>query len=194
MIRPLIRLLALATCSAALVLTSLPVQAMPLEDHAGYQPQTGCSPKAKPGTKMLARWIVNHRGGGYGPISRPCSSGGTSEHKEGRAFDWTLDATRAADRRRAAAFLERIFRARADGEEDVLARRMGIMYVIWNDRIYSAYNGFEKRDYLSSGCPSRRRCSTTLRHRDHMHISLIRKGARTQTSWYVARKAARARS
>ena len=189
MIRPLIRLLTLATCAAALVLATLPAQAMPLEDYAGYQPQTNCSPKAKPGTKMLARWIVNNRGGGYGPISRPCSSGGTSEHKEGRAFDWTLDATKYADRQRAAGFLERIFRARADGEEDVLARRMGIMYVIWNDHIYSAYNGFERRDYLSSSCPTRRRCSTTLRHRNHMHISLIRKAARTETSWYVARKA-----
>ena len=190
MTRPLLRLLALATCAAALVLSTLPAHAMPLEDHAGYQPQTRCSPQAKPGTKMLARWIVNHRGGGYGPISRPCSSGGTSEHKEGRAFDWTLDATKVGDRQRAAAFLERIFRARADGEEDVLARRMCIMYVIWNDHMYSAYNGFEKRDYLSSSCPSKRRCSTTLRHRNHVHISLIRKAARAETSWYVARKTA----
>ena len=46
--------------------------------------------------------------------------------------------------------LERIFRARKDGEEHVLARRMGIMYIIWNDHMYSAYDHFERRDYLSS--------------------------------------------
>jgi len=189
MTRRLIRLLTVATCAAAVVLTALPAQAMPLEDYASYQPQTGCSPKAKPGTKQLSRWIVNHFDGGYGPISRSCTSGGTSEHKEGRAFDWTLDATRKADRQRAAAMLERIFRARKDGEEHVLARRMGIMYIIWNDHMYSAYNRFEKRDYLSSGCRTKTGCSKTLRHRNHMHISLIRKGARAETSWYVARNA-----
>jgi len=189
MTRRLIRLLALATCAAALVLTALPAQAMPLEDYAPYQPQTGCSPKAKPGTKMLARWIVNHFEGGYGPISRPCTSGGTSEHKEGRAFDWTLDATKKADRQRAAALLERLFRARKDGEEHVLARRMGIMYIIWNDHMYSAGDRFEKRDYLSSSCTTTADCSKTLRHRNHLHVSLIRRAARAETSWYVARRA-----
>jgi hypothetical protein len=188
MTRRLIRLL-IAGCAATLLLTALPAHAIPLEDYASYQPQTGCAPKAKPGTKQLSRWIVNHFGGGHGPISRSCSSGGTSEHKEGRAFDWTLDATRKADRQRAAALMERLFRARKDGEEHVLARRMGIMYIIWNDHMYSAYDRFEKRDYLSSSCPSRRKCSTTLRHRNHVHISLIRRAARAETSWYVARNA-----
>ncbi|MET1059613.1 MAG: hypothetical protein ABWX84_08450 [Nocardioides sp.] len=189
MTRRFIRLLALAFCTAALVLTALPAQAMPLEDYASYQPQTRCSPKAKPGTKQLSRWIVNHFGGGHGPIGRPCKSGGTSEHKEGRAFDWTLDATKKADRQRAAALLERLFRARSDGEEHVLARRMGIMYIIWNDHMYSAGDRFEKRDYLSSSCKTKARCSKTLRHRNHVHISLIRKAARANTSWYVARRA-----
>ena len=189
MTRRLTRLLSLATCAAALVLSSLPAQAMELEDYATYQPQTGCSPSAKPGTKMLGRWIVNRFDGGFGPISRPCSAGGTSEHKEGRAFDWTLDAATSRDRQRAAALLERLFRVRADGEAHVLARRMGIMYIIWNDHMYSAYNRFEKVDYLSASCRSRRSCTKTLRHRNHMHISLTRRAGRANTSWYVARLA-----
>ena len=188
MTRRLIRLL-IAGCAAALLVTALPAQAMPLEDYASYQPQTGCSPTAKPGTKQLSRWVVNHFDGGYGPIGRPCRSGGTSEHKEGRAFDRTLDATKKADRQRAAVMMERIFRARRDGQEHVLARRMGIMYIIWNDHMYSADNRFEKRDYLSSSCTAKADCSTTLRHRNHMHISLIRKAARAETSWYVSRNA-----
>jgi hypothetical protein len=189
MTRRLIRLLTLLSSAAAVGLTAVPAQAIPLEDYASYQPQTRCSPKAKPGTRQLSRWIVNHFDGGYGPISRPCGSGGTSEHKEGRAFDWTLDATKRADRLRAAAMLERIFRARQDGEEHVLARRMGIMYIIWNDHMYSAYDRFARSDYLSSSCTTTTGCSTTLRHRNHMHISLTRKAARAETSWYVARNA-----
>ena len=184
-----------AGVASALVLTALPARAvLPLEDYASYQPQTRCSPAAKQGTKMMGRWIVSHYGGGFGPISRACRSGGASEHKEGRAFDWTLDATKPADRARADRLLERLFRDRRDGEQHVLARRMGIMYIIWNDHIYRAYGRdwdehFAKDDYLSSGCKTRRTCSKTLRHRDHMHISLTRKAARADTSFYVARLA-----
>jgi len=160
-----------------------------IEDYANYQPQTKCAPKAKPGTRTLGRWIVNHQGGGFGPISRACSSGGTSEHKEGRAFDWRLDATKKADRQRAAAFLALVKATDKDGNTDARARRMGIMYIIWNDHIYRSYDDreFAERDYLSSSCRRKRSCSKTLRHRDHMHISLSRPGGRGTTSWYDGR-------
>jgi hypothetical protein len=107
-----------------------------VEDYADYVPQQRCSPGAKPGTAALARWLVR-RGGGYGPISRRCDEGGVSEHKEGRAFDWTLDATRFKDRSLAQEFLRAALDDRS-GNEHALARRMGIMYIIWNDQMYSA--------------------------------------------------------
>jgi hypothetical protein len=142
---------------------------------------------------MLGHWIVNRFDGGFGGISRSCAGKSVSEHKEGRAFDWTLDATKAADRARAEKMMERLFRGTKDGtEQHVLARRMGVMYIIWNDHIYSAWNRFEKRDYLSSSCKSKRKCSKTLRHRDHMHISIAWRAARQNTSWYRARLEARA--
>jgi hypothetical protein len=84
-----------------------------------------------------------------------------------------------------ARFLERIFAEDGDGHEHALARRMGIMYVIWNDRIYASYDEFARRDYENS-CPSLKKCSATLRHRDHVHISLSRPGGRGVTSWYTA--------
>ena len=49
MTRRLIRLLTLLSSAAAVVLTAVPAQAIPLEAYASYQPQTRCSPKAKPG-------------------------------------------------------------------------------------------------------------------------------------------------
>jgi hypothetical protein len=64
---------------------------------------------------------------------------------------------------------------------------MGIMYIIWNDHMYSAWDRFEREPYLSSSCRRRATCSTTLRHRDHMHISLSRPGGRGATSWYDGR-------
>jgi hypothetical protein len=157
-----------------------------IEDYAGYQPQTKCSPKAKPGTKALGRWLVR-RGGGEGPISRPCRSGGRSEHKEGRAFDWVLDARRKKHRLVARGFLRAAFAEDRQGNEHSRARRMGIMYIIWNDHMYSAWDRFEKEDYLSSSCKRRKTCSASLRHRNHMHISLTRKGGRGETSWYDGR-------
>jgi hypothetical protein len=63
---------------------------------------------------------------------------------------------------------------------------MGVMYVIWNDHIYASYDTFAPRDYRSSSCPRLRTCSATLRHRNHVHISLSRAGGRGDTSWYAA--------
>ncbi len=132
---------------------------------------------------MLGRWLVSRYGGGFGPISRKCG-GSPSEHTEGRAFDWTLNADRKADRRKAKRFLDRAFSADARGNPDALARRMGVMYVIWKDRMYSAWDGYRPEPYLSSSCPSKKKCSKTLRHRDHLHVSLTRRAARAKTSWY----------
>ncbi|MBD8870719.1 hypothetical protein [Nocardioides donggukensis] len=179
--------LLVALLCALLVTTVAPAQAVPIEGYASYDPQENCRPKAKPGTKMLARWLVNKRGGARGPISRVCSSGGVSEHKEGRAFDWVLDATKPRQREKAKKLLNLLFRTNGAGEPHAKARRMGIMYIIWNDHMYRSYREFEKDDYLSSSCRRKRTCSKSLRHRDHMHISLSRKGGRGKTSWYLAR-------
>lgn len=162
---------------------------MPLEPYAGYQPQTTCKRTPKPGVLMLAAWLVA-RGGGYGPISRSCSGSSTSEHKESRAFDWLLDANSPTDQALATALLDEVFAPDDTGQPHALARRMGIMYIIWDDTMYASYDGFQPKRYLSSSCRSRRRCSPTLRHRDHMHISLTRQGAKGLTSWYVAQPVA----
>jgi len=180
----------LVAALAAVLLLGVPAHAQVesgIEDYASYQPQTKCAPKAKPGTKVLGRWIVRRQGGGFGGISRACKTGGTSEHKEGRAFDWTLDATKKADRRRAASLLRLLRATDKAGHTDAKARRMGVMYIIWNDHMYAAWDGFRAEDYLSSSCRSKKRCSKTLRHRDHMHLSLSRPGGRGRTSWYDAR-------
>ena len=164
--------------------TSSAPYVMPIEPYAGYQPQTTCRQTPKPGVLMLADWLVA-RGGGYGTITRACSAG-TSEHQESRAFDWILDATDPVDQALAAALLDEILAPDDTGQPHALARRMGVMYVIWDDRMYAAYDGFEPKRYLSSSCRTRRTCSPTLRHRDHLHVSLTRKGARGKTSWYAA--------
>lgn len=182
---------------AALLLPLIPLAAAPsvlptaaagphVEDYASYQPATKCRPDAKPGTEELGRWLVKRFGGSFGGISRACG-GSISEHTEGRAFDWTVNASTRTGRKTAQQFLRRAFRTNRAGETDALARRMGIMYVIWDDQMYSAWRGFEPVPYLSSSCKKVKRCSQTLRHRDHVHISLTRQAARGKTSWYLRR-------
>ena len=179
--------LLLAVLAAAPAGAGRPAADRPIEDYAPYQPQTRCSPHAKPGAVALGRFLVQRYGGALGAISRACSRTATSEHAEGRAVDWSLSATTPAGRRTARAFLRAAFATDRAGNPDALARRMGIMYVIWDDEIYSAWNGFEPERYLSSSCRRVRRCSPTLRHRDHVHVSITRAAARARTSWFAGR-------
>ena len=176
---------ALSLCTAATTLAGPAVQAagpdghavrtsndLPVEDFASYDPQTTCTKKPRAGTVALGEWLVRTYGGGGGAVNRPCSGSGTSEHKDGRAIDWTLDADNPADRKLAAQFLDDAFATDADGNQAALARRMGIMYIIWSDHFYPAYHQFQQEGYLSGSCRSRKKCSKTLRHRDQLHISL----------------------
>ena len=181
--------LAVSLAAASLVgpaaLAEVEAAGLPVEDYAAYDPQTTCTKKPRAGTVALGEYLVATYGGAGGAVNRPCSGSGTSEHKDGRAIDWTLNAADPADRARAKEFLAAAFATDADGNTHALARRMGIMYVIWSDHMYSAWDQFERDGYLSSSCRSKRTCSKTLRHRDHMHISLSKPGANGLTSFYV---------
>ncbi len=182
----------LALCTALLGLAGPAVAdvdggGLPVEDYASYDPQTTCAKQPKVGTVALGQWLVATYGGAGGAVNRPCSGSGTSEHKDGRAVDWTLNADDPADRKLAKRFLADAFATDAAGNPAALARRMGIMYIIWDDTMYASYDGFVAKRYLSSSCRKRRTCSPTLRHRDHMHISLSRAGGRGETSWYDGR-------
>jgi hypothetical protein len=189
--RSLLVAAALSLCAAAASLVgpaavaSVDGGGLPVEDYASYDPQTTCTKQPRVGTVALGEWLVATYGGAGGAVNRPCSEAGTSEHKDGRAVDWTLDADNPADRKIAKTFLAAAFATDANGNPAALARRMGIMYIIWSDHFYPAYQQFQRESYLSSSCRSKQRCSKTLRHRDHMHISLSKAGAKGLTSIYV---------
>lgn len=189
---PVAAVVAVLAVALGLLVPMTPAAAydQPVEDYASYQAPRVCASTVRPGTKMLARWIDRRWSGGPAYASlRSCSgSTPTSEHQEGRAIDWMMTASRKRDRVEVKQFLRRIFREDRAGNDHALARRMGVMYVIWNDRIYASYDRFAARDYRSSSCTKLRKCSATLRHRDHVHISLSRKGAKARTSWYAARR------
>jgi hypothetical protein len=149
-----------------------------IEGFATYQKQTTCSPTAKPGAVKLKNLLLRTYPGTRSlGISRACSAGGTSEHKEGRAFDWGVRYSSTAERAKANAFLTWLLKTDAAGHKAANARRMGVMYVIWNKRIWGAYAANQGwRPYRGSNP-----------HTDHVHISLSRTGATGTTSFWSGR-------
>src|SRR5689334_19469804 len=131
-------LLAVILC-ASLFASRAAAEPTPIEDYASWQPAQRCAAAAKPGTEALGHWMVNRYGGGFGGILRRCHGHGSSEHNEGRAFDWTVSVTSRDDRKRVRAFLDDLFATDRAGNEHARARRMGVMYVIWNDQMYAAW-------------------------------------------------------
>ena len=189
---------ALTALLVAAVLTGALGPAAPQADAVGdsplvdspspYEAQTSCTKGPRPGTVALASWLTStyKRTGSMG-MMRACRTGGTSEHKDGRAFDWKADVGKKATRKAAYDFINKALAPDAAGNAHALARRMGIMYIIYDDTIWSSYRDFVPRPYLNAGCKKRKKCSRTLRHLDHVHISLGYAGAAAQTSWYRAR-------
>jgi hypothetical protein len=180
--------LATVLASGVLLLAGMPATATgaAVDDYARYDGQTTCASEVLPGTDYLLRLLVRtHPGTHYASALRACTGDSTSEHKDGRALDWGVDADNPQQKALAEAWLAKIFATDNQGNAHALARRMGVMYVIWDDHIYRAYDGFEKKPY--EACARLRDCSKTLRHRDHVHVSLSRAGAAAQTTFYRAR-------
>ncbi|MDQ1626259.1 MAG: hypothetical protein QOI54_3 [Actinomycetota bacterium] len=174
----------LALLAAALPAQAAAIQAgraryaAAIEPLAGYQPQTMCSPTAKPGVADFSRRLLkafpSTRSLG---IVRACSAGGRSEHKEGRAFDWGVSARSAADRARVARVVAWLTRPDVYGNRFAMARRLGIQYVIWNHKIWGTYAA-------TSGW---RRYTGANPHTDHVHFSFTWAGARRATSFWTGK-------
>jgi hypothetical protein len=141
-----------------------------------YQSQSTCNPAPKVGTLALSKLVLAaYPGTGSSGIARDCSVGGRSEHKEGRAWDWTLSYADPKQRAMAADFARWLFAPDAYGNTYAQARRLGVMYVIWNHKIWSAYAaGSGWRPYTGADP-----------HTGHMHISLSWAGALKKTSYWT---------
>ncbi|MFC5676162.1 peptidoglycan-binding domain-containing protein [Aeromicrobium endophyticum] len=134
-----------------------------------YLPQVTCHPVDMPGPLMLRELLLRTYGiGRPGSISRGCTEG-LSEHSEGRAMDWMVDSRKPAERAAAADFLAWLTR-----DDGLNARRLGVMYVIYDERIWSVYN-------VRAGWRASRG------HVDHLHVSFSWNGARASTSFWTGR-------
>jgi len=141
-----------------------------LDDYADYEGATGCA-DVQPGTAALRELLLNTYGtqtiGGH----RACPSGAVnSEHHDGRALDWMLDASDPADAATAKEFLDWLL-----AEDAANARRLGVMYVIWDGQVWKSYRDNREWQPYTGASP----------HTDHIHISLSHRGGAGETSWWT---------
>ena len=161
---------------AAAYATPSPVVPMrtPPDAPSRYQGQVTCDPVEKPGAAAIRTLLRSAYGrANSGGITRACSVGGTSEHKEGRAYDWALDASDPTDRARASEFLTWLVGPDGAGAPAGNARRLGVQYVIWDRQTWQSWTGVWK-PYTGANP-----------HTDHIHLSLSWDGAFQRTSFWT---------
>jgi hypothetical protein len=153
---------------------------------AFYEAQTVCDPTPRPGATALRDLLVSTYGPATVYIPRACS-GSVSEHFDGRAVDWMRTVRNATQKAMADTFVNWLLAPAADGTPHEMARRLGIMYIIWNNRMIRMYDpGRGWTDYKGCLDPSRQGTSLdTSCHRDHVHLSMSWDGAAKATSWWT---------
>jgi hypothetical protein len=158
-----------------------------IEDYAEYEGQKRCKPKAKPGLLSFQEVLqTTYPDSTWFGISRGCDIGGTSEHKEGRAMDWSRDATNPAQRKTVSQLFEWLFAEDEHGNENAMVRRLGIMYIIWNRQMWSSWD----QEWEVYCVQKRKVCrdpdskAAVHPHADHVHFSFGWPGAKMQTSYW----------
>jgi hypothetical protein len=140
-----------------------------------------CDPVAKPGVKLFRQWAIakwgQHPGTAKHPtpenIIRECTSG-TSEHEQGRAWDlMTLSKEHGQ------AIVDALLAPDPEtGEPHALARRAGVMNLIWWKQMWRAY------PYAGAPSGSWAPYTGPNPHTDHIHFSFSKAGADGLTSLY----------
>jgi peptidoglycan hydrolase-like protein with peptidoglycan-binding domain len=137
---------------------------------SAYQAQDSCDPVAKPGVSAFMNLMLStYKTGVSAGVVRSCYLGGTSEHKEGRAWDWHIPST-TKDRATAQHVVGWL-----TANHGEMARRFGIEYIIWNKHIWGVYR-------MADGW---RPYSGESDHTDHLHFSFSWDGAMKRTSWWT---------
>ena len=166
--------------------TGLPVG---IEAPAAYVAANSCDFTIKPGTLKLAQLLKStYPQTSYG-ISRTCGPVPNSEHLEGRAVDWMISVRSRTQAAQANAVLKWLIATDRAGNVQANARRLGVMYLIWDNKILSLRSaGAGWRPYRD--CATRPdRSDDGYCHRNHIHISLSWEGAMGRTSYWSKRVA-----
>ena len=133
-----------------------------------WQYSYSCDPNNKPGMVAFANLVSSHYGKSTWYGSRACRHGDNSQHYEGRAFDWTMNAYDAQEKAIGDSVAQWI--TANNGE---MARRFGVQSIIWNRQSWYLYKPGSWQAYYGASP-----------HTDHLHISFSWDGAMGRTSWW----------
>lgn len=168
---------ALAATSSLPAPPPTPHEAAAIEGLAPYQAQFFCRSTVEPGVMAFEKLVLaNYKNTASDGDMRGCHVGGTSEHKDGRAWDWGADHRNAKQRAAGKSLLNWLFAKDANGNKDAMFRRLGLMYVIWNKRIWGTWSQ-QWEPYACSGA--------TACHVNHIHFSFGWAGAEKKTSFWT---------
>jgi Putative peptidoglycan binding domain len=183
--------LAVAQPAAALPPTPRVPRGLPtaIEPLGQYVEQTACQPAARPGTLKLAQLLAatyrDFDASSYN-TGYACGTDGTrSEHYDGRAIDWMVDVHNPRQYAAAKAAIEWLLATDAAGNKFAMARRLGVMYLIYDNRMWGAWDGRWEQYNNCFHHPARSYDNAC--HRTHVHISLTWNGAMGRTSYWTGR-------
>mgnify|MGYP001062517036 CR=1 FL=1 len=143
---------------------------MKVDDYQRWAPATQCLSAPGPGVEAVRDFVVARFGGEDLGIMRACGAGGASSlHNEGRAWDWGTVRRPA----QVPAMIAWLMGPGPDGKPHYWIRRLGIVSVIWDRRIWSTT--YKKWRPYTGVDP----------HTTHIHIGFSRRGADALTSGYV---------
>jgi hypothetical protein len=156
------------------------------DDVPRWERENTCSPTQKVGAAALRKLLRKTYGKEIGSSTVRSCSRADSGHEEGRAVDWMTNRRVPAQKAMAVAFLAWLQAPDAYGNANAMARRLGVSYVIWNNRVWRAYDpgsGWTEYD----GCLKKKKHKVRFDnacHRTHVHISLSWDGAYERTSYF----------
>ncbi|HYN29072.1 MAG TPA: peptidoglycan-binding protein, partial [Dermatophilaceae bacterium] len=158
----------------AVVVPRPPTKTLPkaLDVAPPYQPATRCLAGDLPGPVAFARLLNAHYGTHVYGVNRRCVTG---EHGEGRAMDWMLNARTPEGLALGNAITRWLSAPDSAGRPGAMARRFGVMYIIWNRQMWRAYAPERGWTAYTGASP----------HTDHIHFSFTWDGAYRHTSWWT---------
>lgn len=147
-----------------------------VESYTPYVPQTVCDPGWRRGVEQFKNLILSvyPETSDWGS-ARLCAYDGVSEHLDGRAWDWKVNAKNSDEKQYAMDVLDWLVgEGGPSSEEGYWAKRLGVMYIGFNKKIWGSYRANEGWRKLPKTDP----------HRDHVHFSFSWNGAEGKTSFW----------
>ena len=170
--------------SASVPTPPSPAALRTIEPMAAYVASDSCDPRTKPGTAALAALLTKTYTGTTAYTSYACGTDGTvSEHYQGRAIDWMVPVNNSTDYADAKAMISWLFATDKDANTYANARRLGVSYLVFNNRIWGSWNRAWAPYNNCANQPGPAYDNSC--HRTHMHISLSWEGANRRTSYWT---------